>query len=501
MLLPVWIGALSALMAWSITVGYGSQADWFDEQRILMLMLVTGTVVLVPVFAPPCRRGGLDATLLFVASAAGLLSAVLALRPEAALAEWASLTLLAASAGVLGVRLSHDGARRAAEMFAATVLGAYAVAVCARYVSAAMLALPLDAEVWQAGLANPRFVGQLLCLSLPLLPLVRARCASRGASFALAATGVICWAAVIGSGSRTAWLALLIAATAVALVARGAAARGWLAEQSRWFLGGALLYVFAFMLLPSWLDRPVAVPAGRLTETGSVLARLQLWNAALDAVWANPLLGVGPMHLAYADHGLGAHPHNFWLQLAAEWGLVVLLAWLWFAGRRLRALVPAVRDASASAEHASVRVAAFAAFVAWLVATQFDGVMVVPSSQIASLIVLALTFAVAPRESAAASVSPPAAVRAATAAICSAAVLCMLSLPFTALGEPTSRLAAWRSAHPMDVLWPRFWSQGWIGPRHDPDPCAAGARKRGLLLCWPRMRSPHSVSFYDRSER
>ena len=39
----------------------------------------------------------------------------------------------------------------------------------------------------------------------------------------------------------------------------------------------------------------------------------------MEAMIANPLLGLGPAHFAYAYNGEGAHPHNFWLQLAAEW--------------------------------------------------------------------------------------------------------------------------------------------------------------------------------------
>jgi O-antigen ligase len=62
------------------------------------------------------------------------------------------------------------------------------------------------------------------------------------------------------------------------------------------------------------------IESGRFSNFASVGSRWTLWRISMEAALAHPLLGIGPMHFAYVDNGEGAHPHNFWLQLAAEWG-------------------------------------------------------------------------------------------------------------------------------------------------------------------------------------
>ena len=191
----------------------------------------------------------------------------------------------------------------------------------------------------------------------------------------------------IGSGSRTGWIAIAVAASLLSFV--GAEGRRWLRWQVVFALSGALLWALLFHVLPAWLSVPKALETGRFSDFASVGARWELWRLSVEAALAHPLLGLGPMHFAYVDNGLGAHPHNFWLQLAAEWGppatlmigsaAIALVVGLWRAVKR-------ETDTSSR----SVGVALLAAVVAWGVGTLSDGYMVIPTSQVMSTAVLML---------------------------------------------------------------------------------------------------------------
>jgi len=118
-----------------------------------------------------------------------------------------------------------------------------------------------------------------------------------------------------------------------------------IAWRIRHWLGAALLVVGAVagaLLLPAYLAaRSAAVGTGAEVDPNGVLVasdllRLRAWAAA-SAMWAdNPLLGAGfgqygRLADAYGDVMLNA-PHNEWLRLFAEEGVVVGLAGvLWMA--------------------------------------------------------------------------------------------------------------------------------------------------------------------------
>jgi hypothetical protein len=139
----------------------------------------------------------------------------------------------------------------------------------------------------------------------------------------------------------------------------------------------------------------VAEKSGNFSEplTGERIwtssGRLYLWRHSLNDVAAHPLLGIGPMN--YACTGpvdRSAHPHNFPLQIAGEWGipaLIILLvatAWAWV--RLLRIL-----RAPESEPRTDILLAGFlatAALAAMLHAC-LSGVLVMPASQVAGILV------------------------------------------------------------------------------------------------------------------
>lgn len=161
------------------------------------------------------------------------------------------------------------------------------------------------------------------------------------------ASGVLMLAALIMSWSRGAWLGLAaaVAVMAVAIVARSGRAA---------LLGGLVLVVLFYILLtgglallpPSIVQRfgdfvpylGVADVRGmEITDANfAVLERMAHWQSAL-AMWNDhPWLGVGignyePLYYDYAlplwPLPLG-HAHNYYLNIAAETGIIGLAAYL-----------------------------------------------------------------------------------------------------------------------------------------------------------------------------
>ncbi len=65
--------------------------------------------------------------------------------------------------------------------------------------------------------------------------------------------------------------------------------------------------------------------AGQLNSINAVTSsRYDLWVLAIKVAISNPLFGIGPQHFASLSSFV-AHPHNFYLNIAAEWGIPALL--------------------------------------------------------------------------------------------------------------------------------------------------------------------------------
>lgn len=455
-------------LAVATTTGLGFGASWLDEQRMICTVALCAAVLVL--MLPRGRPTGRAAALLLCVASLGLASALRAKRPELALYDWSLYVLLAYWA--MSMRFEDARWRAfAAAAFGAIPATAYGAAVLANYVSSWLVAIPVGDGTFLAGFSNPRFPAQLEALTLPFLYVAFREAPSRGWRMAAGCVAAVWWMCLIGSGSRTAFIALLVAA-AVLLVA-GPACRRSLTWQLRFALIGALLYALLFLAVPKLAGVAPTMDAGHLFYASSVQARVELARIAIEMALNHPLLGVGPMHFAFPANEFGAHPHNFWLQLAAEWGVmaatIVGLVVALLAVRLLRA-ARAARDDTRSS---SLIAASLAALVIWVVGTQADGYMVIPTSQIASAFVLMFASQAYPASGRALPQEHGVALLWRGLAVLALAALAWL--PFSSFGAPTAREVAWRAAHPQAAFWPRFWQQGWIGPDHDP---AAATDKR-----------------------
>jgi hypothetical protein len=95
-------------------------------------------------------------------------------------------------------------------------------------------------------------------------------------------------------------------------------------------LAGLVLYLLLYVLLPVQRGlEPFGLLFSRVARSVSEdpsSGRLQLWARAWEMVQAHPWVGAGPAHFAHVARDLpyGAHPHNWVLQVASEWGLPAL---------------------------------------------------------------------------------------------------------------------------------------------------------------------------------
>jgi len=174
------------------------------------------------------------------------------------------------------------------------------------------------------------------------------------------------------------------------------------------------------------------------------------------------------MHFAYEYNGEGAHPHNFWLQLAAEWGLpAALLIGTTAAAFYASLFKRVVRESDPTTKE--VGLAVVTAVGVWGIGTQADGYMTVPTSQAMSAVILILATSWLRSVSAVTKFSPGSArLDWVLRGLGVLSIVILATLPQSPFGQPSEREQLWRAEHSHDWLWPRFWQQGWIGPDQDP---------------------------------
>ena len=144
-----------------------------------------------------------------------------------------------------------------------------------------------------------------------------------------------------------------------------------------------------FHLLPALLSDDGRAGDQALLRLRFGRCALELWRISVESALAHPLLGVGPMHFAYVDNGDGAHPHNFWLQLAAESGVpAALLIGAVAVGFFVSPLAGGENGGRPAMKR--IGVAMVAVVLAWGIGTLSDGYMVIPTSQAMSTAVLML---------------------------------------------------------------------------------------------------------------
>lgn len=168
------------------------------------------------------------------------------------------------------------------------------------------------------------------------------------------------------------------------------------------------------------------------------------------------------MHSAHQVDTAGAHPHQFLLQFAAEWGLpAALLLTVLLLGAAV-VFTRRVRDSALWDAHGWVRVALLAAMLAATAQGMVDGLAVIPYTQVWYALVMGALWGLCARPD---PPDGPVAVNRASQLIAGGGLASALYLAVFAAQTfpcvaPSSTVYLTQFG---EVLRPRFWSQGFIG--------------------------------------
>ncbi len=206
------------------------------------------------------------------------------------------------------------------------------------------------------GFGQPNGLGMFLALSLPFV--VHARRMRTGPARAIAGLALVMTVSgLVGTLSRGSALSVLSGACVLFLV-------GEWRFVLRVFVG-AILAALAIDVVTGGAVRQTI--AGTLADW-SVAQRAALMLAGVQLFFENPVIGAGPGAFAVELDRIGAlvptlddmkaTPHNAYIQVAAESGIIGLLIWGWLLVALVRRGIAAVRIRTADPGVASIRRAA-----------------------------------------------------------------------------------------------------------------------------------------------
>lgn len=318
---------------------------------------------------------------LVVAALVGLAASSALRAPDATMAGRELAVFVGMLAIALVVSRSADTLHRPsllASSASALYIAVILLIVCATYFAGGRLN---RAELF-VGYDNYRFFNHVQTAALPLSVLAVSVAPARSRRWALA------WCAAIGGFAllfaimgRGTLVGMAVGAAAIAVMF-GARALPLLRKLGVAACGGLLGYAMLFWALPLLLGAPPGLADGYYdARVGSIEMRLYLWRIALSYIEQAPWLGIGPMHYAHHPTGDAAHPHNIYLQIAAEWGLPALAILLWLGAVLMRRLATAV-SRCADARERDCGMGLLFACVAIAVDGLFSGNFVMPVSQV-----------------------------------------------------------------------------------------------------------------------
>lgn len=363
--------------------------QWHDQQRVTQIAIF-GTCLLLgfllssnaayrrPLIAPSYSW------IIAIILAGGILSAILARHIQWALAEVGMLVSSIALGGLVA-KLRRDCGQPLDQWIVGTVflmitfLLIFYFIIYQSLISGELKSITTYRLLW--GFSNPRFFGQFVALTLPLVvyPLLREGC-SRGEIVVVSILAVLWWMVAITSATRG--LVLGVAAAAFCLGLSGSVGRRWCVVQLGAAALGLLVYWLLITAIPWMLDVQITAFASERLNL-SLSGREVIWGQALDMISARPWLGYGPMHFADILNDVATHPHQSILQWASEWGVpsaMAVMALVFLAARKSFGLLRATAE-SRSAED-TLRVCLVASITTSLALSMVDGVLVMPASQV-----------------------------------------------------------------------------------------------------------------------
>ncbi|EPL8824166.1 O-antigen ligase family protein [Pseudomonas aeruginosa] len=437
---------LISILLLSPVVYCGVSKNWHDQQRILQLVVLSGSSLLLLFSSRLSFARRMVQVTLLVILGLGSVSAFLSANPSWAFKEWsvfAGLMLFS-----FNISASPEWVRRIALWGVVVLGGFFCYQFLLSYLAAFVSGLrELNPRVLLSGFSNVRTMGQFQAMLLPLMAALGLYLRETGRfrlSWLVMLLLAIQWCISFALAGRGLWLGFAVAHLALCWI--GPVGRRFLIVQLSAAFVGLALYFLLMVALPTWLGIDMTLMSGM--RSGLSL-RDVLWRDAWGMFVAHPLLGVGPMHFSAVPNSVGAHPHQMLLQWFAEWGGV---AGLLVVGLMTLGLLRGARYLREQGDPMDAGL--WLALVSVLV--QVDGVFVMPFTQT----VLALLVGIAM-----ARWSKPVAPSPAQRWLCRGlAVVVIVVLGRVLLLEVPGLTAAeerYLEIHGGGEA-PRFWIQGWI---------------------------------------
>jgi putative inorganic carbon (hco3(-)) transporter len=227
---------------------------------------------------------------------------------------------------------------------------------------------------------------------------------------------------------------------------------------------GATLVYGALFIVPAWAMGLASAHqdslSTRVAEFGDG-GRSYLWKRAMQTALLYPWLGSGPMHFAYGENRVAAHPHSSVLQLAAEWGLPATVLVLAAAAVAVRRGLRAAGGAGVDPQARTMFMVATAATLAGGVDSLVSGTMVMPVSQLWWCVALGVMLAARRETIRAAAPRPPWRAPLAVGLVAMLIALSVLTYRLAVL-PPTDLTTAYRNNVP------RYWINGFFGAPQGP---------------------------------
>jgi O-antigen ligase len=365
-----------------------------NAQRIVeiaALLLVSAVVLARRRLTLDTLFGGTAGIFLAAFFVLGLVGSVAAFSPRLALFEVASLFLLYLWATQVGDEIARRGlpALRGVLQVTAAIAILYSVQFAVAYASALCFGNELVPDDFSTGFSNFRFFNHV---QTPMLPLFVLLCcltprADRLRPLWLALTAYW-WMALVATTGRGTFLGIAAGCVIAAAVLRGRALP-YLRMAIFTLALGLVAYFILLVVIPIWADAPGMRSFSYTVErtaANPASGRMILWQRAAELIAHHPWLGVGPMHFAHHanDLRIGAHPHDWILQFASEWGLPALGCLVASIAFALHALLRAGKHVDdADRPNQAVFAAMLVSAVAVLVDGLVSGLFVMPQSQLA----------------------------------------------------------------------------------------------------------------------
>ena len=167
------------------------------------------------------------------------------------------------------------------------------------------------------GFLNVRFFSQYQIWTLPIIvtPIYFQKKLNTTINIICYLLGGIWWGLAFSNGSKGLLIALSLAMIGVVLLNRKMIWQWFKVQFIAILLGGIFFLIYYYFFTAT-------VIANASPTMESVGSRLKLWEQALHLFSLHWLLGVGPLHFAYYPTNLAAHPHNLFLLILSEWGLI-----------------------------------------------------------------------------------------------------------------------------------------------------------------------------------